>query len=281
VKKIKDILQKFKAELKEVYKDKKEIEAIFYELLHHYHSITKFETVLNPQLEIDEYKLNEALEKLKLHTPWQYITGETLFNDILLMVNKNVLIPRPETEELIKWIVEDMQDASPQRILDIGTGSGAIAISLAKYFSRAQVFAFDVSREALETAQINAKRNQVNISFLQVDILGIEQFENYFDIIISNPPYVRQEEKKLMRKNVLDFEPESALFVPDDNPLVFYDKITDLFIKNSRRGGKLFFEINEFLKPKLEDLLKEKKISNYQFKKDIFDKWRMLKVSID
>ncbi len=279
MKKIKELLKKYQEELTEIYSDSREIEAIFYELVHHFHHLSKIETILNPAVLVETNELLSALEKLKKHTPWQYITGRTSFYSLPFEVNKNVLIPRPETEELVEWIIKENKNAQNLKILDIGTGSGAIAISLAKHLPQAEVFAIDFSKNALQTALSNAKKNKVTIHFIHLDILKINSLNEKFDIIVSNPPYVREKEKKIMQKNVLNFEPRQALFVPDNNPLLFYEKITGLFIKNSRKGGKLYFEINEFLKKELEDMLQSKNIENYLFKKDIFDKWRMLRIT--
>jgi release factor glutamine methyltransferase len=277
VKKVKEILEIYKNELRQTLYDSREIEAIFYILLEHLEQISKIDSLLNPLQKVNEQNLLLALQKLKKGTPWQYILGYTFFKGLKLKVNNDVLIPRPETEELVEWIINENKEITPVKILDIGTGSGAIAIALAKAFPEAQIFAMDISPEALKIAKENAKENKVNIHFFEQNILEIKKLDINFDIMVSNPPYVREQEKKWMKKNVLDFEPSLALFVPDYNPLIFYENILELFI-NNRSDAKLYFEINEFLKTELENLLKKKGLNQFVFKKDIFDKWRMLRI---
>jgi len=274
---IKDLLNLFFQELNGIY-PKKEIEAIFFRLIDYWYNINKIDLILHPNFTIDETKLLNALQRLKKNEPWQYIIGQTNFYGLQFGVNPFVLIPRPETEELVEWIIKDNKYKNQLEILDIGTGSGAIAVSLADNLRFATVSAIDFSENALKTAKINADKNKVSINFIKQDILEDFNCNKLFDIIVSNPPYVRNSEKKLMHKNVLDFEPSSALFVSDDDPLIFYDKIIDFYKQNTRTGGLLYLEINEFLKNDLEKLLFEKNIEKYQFRKDIFDKWRMLKI---
>ncbi len=256
-----------------------EIDAIFYKLLEFFHHIKRLDLAMNPNLQIDEKKMLEALKKLSHQEPWQYITGKTEFFGLLLKVNKNVLIPRPETEELVDWIIKENQTNEKIRILDIGTGSGAIAIALAKKIQNSEVFALDIDSKVLEIATNNASINNVDIHFFQQNILDDFLCKEKFDIMVSNPPYVRESEKQQMKKNVLDFEPELALFVSDENPLIFYDRIMDIFMKYSSRQAKLYFEINEYLKPELTNLLQSKNFVDFEFRKDIFDKWRMLRIS--
>ncbi len=278
MKKIEIIKKEYIDTLSNNIENSKEIEAIFHRLLFHFHGLSRIDYIMDKNLEIEERDLLEALEQLKTGMPWQYIAGEIDFFDISLFVDKNVLIPRPETEELIQWIIEDHKEKLPKNILDIGTGSGAIAINLAKYFPQTKVTAIDISEKALKIAKKNAIRNNVIIEWIHTDVLKLNSLNNNYDIIVSNPPYVRIKEKKLMKKNVLNFEPETALFVPDHDPLLFYKKIIQLYI-NQGSKGKLYFEINEFLKSELETFLVEQSISKYIFKKDLFDKWRMLRIS--
>jgi len=278
VKKIRELLNIYREKLRPVYQNQKEIEAVFFILLKHFHNISRLESALNPEKKVEEKNLLQALTKLEKHTPWQYITGQTDFYDIRLKVNRNVLIPRPETEELVDWIINENKRTGNLKILDIGTGSGAIALSLAKNLTEAKVYALDISEPALEIARENAKNLNVKLYFIKADVLKMNELPHKFDIIVSNPPYVLEKEKKYIKKNVLDYEPSSAIFVPDQNPLIFYEKIMELFMHGSKMGGKLYFEINENLKPDLEQKLKEKNLKKYQFKKDIFGKWRMLKI---
>jgi len=195
-------------------------------------------------------------------------------------VNKNTLIPRPETEELVETILEGANTFKALQILDIGTGSGCIPISLAKKLPKATIFAIDVSKEALAIAKQNASRNNVAINFLQEDILKAEILAQKFDIIVSNPPYVRALEKVAIKNNVLANEPHLALFVEDNNPLIFYDKIANLAKKYLRKNGMLYFEINEYLGKEMIDLLVLKGFKDIQLKKDLFGKDRILKASI-
>ena len=181
---------------------------------------------------------------------------------------------------MVNWIVSDYQNETALKILDFGTGSGCIAISLAKFFPKAQIYAVDVSSEALEIAKTNAINNNVNINFVEANILDIEILEEKYDIIVSNPPYVRELEKELMHQNVLDNEPHLALFVKDENPLIFYNKIADLAIHNLTKTGSLYFEINQYLGAKMTDLLKKKGFKNCILKKDFYDVDRMIKATL-
>ena len=200
-----------------------------------------------------------------------------------ITVNKQVLIPRPETEELVSWIIEDI-DKNEATILDIGTGSGCIAISLAKKLNNAVVSAIDISTRAIEVAKKNTLINNVNIEFSRVDVLNFEadldlhhKWESKFDIIVSNPPYVRMQEKKLMKLNVIDHEPDIALFVEDDDPLLFYRKISQLSKQYLRHNGTLYLEINEYLGLEMEKMLNKAGFKHVLLKKDMFGKNRMIK----
>ena len=238
---------------------------------------------LNPATNISnkdkDYFLN-AIEKLKQEIPIQYIIGSTEFYGLPFYVDKNVLIPRPETEELVSLILQNTKAKNQKpktKILDIGTGSGCIAISLAKNLSTAEVWALDVSKKALLVAKKNAELNKVNIHFLNDDILNISVLPINFDIIVSNPPYVRELEKKEIKNNVLQNEPHLALFVKDENPLLFYDRIADLAKKYLTQNGQLFFEINQYPVRETFALLENKGYQNIELKKDIFEKDRMIK----
>ena len=274
---IKDILYKFKTVLSGIY-DVQEIEAVFYRLLSYYHKLERIDVTLNPDLAIEETKLLLALNELKQQKPWQYITGETDFYGLKFKVSPATLIPRPETEELVEWLISDFENSTELQILDIGTGSGAIAVSLAVNLPDNFISAIDFSEEAIKTAQKNAQLNNVTVGFKQVDIFKQTNCEIHYDIMVSNPPYVRESEKKMMHNNVLQFEPHTALFVSDTDPLIYYKKIIHLAKKNNT--SYVYFEINEFLKSDLEILLKENAISSYEFRKDLFGKWRMLKLKV-
>ena len=189
------------------------------------------------------------------------------------------MIPRPETEELVNWIIEDVKHHSEKiKILDIGTGSGCIAISLAKNLKNAEVWALDISNKAIKIAQENALLNKVKIQFINENILKLNELNAEFDIIVSNPPYVRELEKIEIKNNVLDNEPHLALFVKDQNPLLFYDKICDFSKNNLTPNGTLFFEINQYLGKETMYLLEEKGFNNSELRKDIFNNDRMIKV---
>ncbi|WP_231367579.1 MULTISPECIES: peptide chain release factor N(5)-glutamine methyltransferase [Gillisia] len=258
-----------------------EINSFFNILIAHYLSVTRLELALNPKkkLSSEEIKLfDKILLQLQRHEPIQYIIGETEFFGLKFQVNKNVLIPRPETEELVSWILSDLSDnnTSAIKILDIGTGSGCIAISLAKNLPNAKISALDISKEALKVASNNAEANGVEVKLENQDILHLNKSLDSFDIIVSNPPYVRDLEKKEMNRNVLENEPEGALYVRDNEPLIFYEAITDLAQTSLNKGGSLYFEINQFLAKETEKLLKEFGFKT-TLKKDIFGNFRMIK----
>lgn len=220
-------------------------------------------------------KLTEIVGKLKNSEPIQYILGETDFFGLAFYVNGSVLIPRPETEELVQWVLESAEN-KPIKILDIGTGSGCIAVTLAKKLPSAEVHAWDISEDALEVARRNAERNGVKVIFSKRDMLLEPVSDEKFDIIVSNPPYVTEVEKTEMQENVLNFEPHLALFVPDDNALVFYEKIADFALTNLNKDGKLFFEINRAKGADIAHLLEEKGFTNIELRKDISGNERMV-----
>ncbi len=277
--KIKDLLYIYLNELKNIYQ-RAEIENIFFELTDHYWKINRLDLALHPGMEMPNDKMIQILTELKKNKPWQYITGKILFYELDLYVDENVLIPRPETEELVDWIILDYKNTKKEiRILDIGSGSGAIGIALAKNLPNTKITALDISEKALKIARKNAEKNNVNINLIQDDILSPSFDISGFDIIVSNPPYIRESEKKLIKKNVLDYEPETALFVPDENPLIFYRKIMDLAAENNSIKS-IFFEFNEFLKTELEQLLLQYPGNKIRFKKDFRDKWRMVKIDL-
>ncbi|WP_437395154.1 peptide chain release factor N(5)-glutamine methyltransferase [Flagellimonas lutimaris] len=299
LKEIKDI---FHRELGELY-PKEEIDSFFYSCIEHYLQLERFILAIQPGITLtqeEEQPLFEALTELKTEKPLQYILGTAHFMDLELQVNENVLIPRPETEELVQWILDDFQkegqfklDAERSRsvisttlndhslkILDIGTGSGCIAIALAKNLPDAKIYALDVSEEALEVAKKNAKSNGVNIGFVHQDILNPElelEFKLHFDVIVSNPPYVRELEKNTINKNVKDFEPGTALFVSDEDPLLFYKAIIDFSENNLNENGSLYFEINQYLGEETKALFNARNFSEIELRKDIFGNDRMLK----
>ena len=260
--------------------DETEAESFFYIILENWHHLKRIDLALQPDLEIsdiDLQKWNDIVIELKTQKPIQYILGETFFYDLRFQVDENTLIPRPETEELVALILASNKETNKKiKVLDIGTGSGCIAISLAKNLPNAQVFALDVSEKAIEVAQKNAKFNDVFITFLHQNILETDDLNQQFDIIVSNPPYVRNLEKSEINKNVLDYEPHLALFVEDNDALLFYKKIAKLAKKNLNQNGQLFFEINQYLAKETVELIKDLGFKNIKLHQDIYGNDRMI-----
>lgn len=282
---IKEYRAEFIQELTPIY-DAGEAESFFYLILEEQQHLKRIDLALNPTLTFSGDEIqhwNSILEQLKKEIPIQYLLGKTSFYGLNFEVNENVLIPRPETEELVDWIVGDCFVPSNDRrlkILDIGTGSGCIAISLAKNILNVEVFAIDVSEKALATAKKNAEINGVNVTFLEKNILETEDLERHFDLIVSNPPYVRELEKQEIKKNVLDNEPHLALFVADNDALIFYRKIAELAQKNVSQNGQLFFEINQYLGKETVDLLVKMNFKNIELRKDIYGNDRMIRCEV-
>lgn len=314
---LKELESQFLSELINLY-PKEEIQSFFRLLVAHHLGFSKIDITLKPDFALKKSDLDfflNALHELKQEKPIQYILGETEFYGLPFKVTPDVLIPRPETEELINWILDEVgsqeknfksqipnsktlglkpqsSNLKPEAqnpklsILDIGTGSGCIAIVLAKHLPNANVYALDISEKALTVAKQNAELNQVTINFVQQDItasnviLSLSKYlhnNEKFDIIVSNPPYVRDLEKGEIKKNVLANEPHLALFVEDENPLLFYDKIADLAKQQLNPNGMLFFEINQYLGKETRVLLEQKNYKNIQLRKDLFGNDRMLK----
>jgi len=222
-------------------------------------------------------KIKTIVARLQKHEPIQYILGKTEFYSLPVETNKNVLIPRPETEELVAWIIAEHKNAGG-RLLDIGTGSGCIAIALAKHLPKMEVSAVDISEKALETARRNAAKNRVKVNFQLCDILSKNtDVIGHFDIIVSNPPYVLESEKEKMQENVLHFEPHQALFVPDENPLLFYEAIAGFSVENLSNGGALYVEINGMFAAKIARMLAEKGFFEIEIRKDLQGNDRMIK----
>lgn len=263
-----------------------EAESFFYLILEQKQQLKRIDLALRPEMDFTETEIlvwNTLVEQLKLEIPIQYLLGKTSFYGLDFEVNSSVLIPRPETEELVDWILETNKskvESQKLRILDIGTGSGCIAISLAKNISTAEVFALDVSKTALATAKINAEVNKVDVMFIAQNILQTNDLGQQFDVIVSNPPYVRNLEKQEIKKNVLDNEPHLALFVEDTDALVFYRKISELAKKHLLPNGQLFFEINQYLGKETSALLTEMGFKNVELRKDIYGNDRMVKATV-
>lgn len=271
--------KQFFSELSVIY-PQTEVQSFFNLLVEFQLNLSRVELALLPDFEIktdDLLFFLNSLSDLKSQKPIQYIIGETEFYSLPFNVNKHVLIPRSETEELVAWIIKDYQYIKNIKILDIGTGSGCIAISLSKNLPNAEVYAIDISPEALKVAKNNSKINHVNIQFIEADILSLKKLSLSFDIIVSNPPYVRESEKKQMQQNVLANEPHLALFVKTENPLLFYEKISELAKLHLNNNGSLYVEINQYIGDKIVELLENKGFKNIQLKKDLHDVDRMVK----
>jgi release factor glutamine methyltransferase len=280
--KIKEYRSQFIQQLTPIY-DAGEAESFFYLVLEDKQQLKRIDLALHPDLLFSEEEIvvwNSILEELKQEIPIQYLLGKTSFYGLDFEVNENVLIPRPETEELVEWILEGQKSKGENkkiRILDIGTGSGCIAISLAKNLPNAEVFALDISEKALATAKRNAEINEVNVTFINQNILETEDLGQQFDVIVSNPPYVRNLEKVEIKKNVLDNEPHLALFVEDNDALIFYKKIAELAQKNGSENSQLYFEINQYLGKEMINLLEKMNFKNIELRKDIYGNDRMIK----
>lgn len=283
--KIKQYRTQFIKELAPFY-DAYEAESFFYLILEDKHKLRQIDLALNHELKFSESDFivwDSLLSQLKKEVPIQYLLGKTSFYGLDFEVNENVLIPRPETEELVEWIINEnskIDKTKKLKILDIGTGSGCIAISLAKNLPNAEVYGVDISKKAIVTAKRNAIRNNVDVTFVFLDILKTDALRFNYDIIVSNPPYVRNLEKAEIKKNVLGYEPHLALFVEDNDALIFYRKIATLAKKGLSENGQLFFEINQYLGKEMRDLLETMNFKNIELKKDIYDNDRMISCKV-
>ena len=264
---------------------KTEIDSFFFILMEEKLKLQRIDTVLNSDLLITNKNLidlKNIVKRLQKEEPIQYIIGNTEFYGLPFLVDKNTLIPRTETEELVAWVLDEIKVLTNNKItelsiLDIGTGTGCIPISLAKNLTSLNISAIDISPEALLIAKQNAILNKVTIEFIELDILNAESLPQEYDVIISNPPYVRELEKEEIKNNVLENEPHLALFVADENPLIFYNKIADLAKQQLSKNGMLFFEINQYLGKETLNMLVKKGFKNIQLKKDLFGNDRMIK----
>jgi release factor glutamine methyltransferase len=282
MKTIREVFALFKQTLNAVY-DANEIEALTLLIINEISGSSKAQIKAFPEKEItieQAKRLNEILSRTKTGEPVQYILGYTEFYGLPFNVNPTVLIPRPETEELVEWVLTSVNDKhSKASILDIGTGSGCIAISIKKNLPGASVSAIDISTGALDTAKQNTQLNGVDVDFIQADILNFksEIEDPKFGIIISNPPYVTLYDKTQMHTNVTDFEPHSALFVPEDDPLIFYRAIANFALVNLVENGLLFLEINESLGKETVELLESKGFKAIVLRKDMSGRDRMIR----
>jgi release factor glutamine methyltransferase len=265
-----------------------EAQSFFYLVVENLHQLRRIDLALDPDYKISEAQFQqwESIRlRLQNQEPIQYILGSTSFYGLPFTVNPAVLIPRPETEELVEWILKSFAfnrqqtTNNGQLLLDIGTGSGCIAIALAKNLPEAQVFALDVSDKALEIARLNAQRNAVQIKFISQNILETQKLDQQFDVIVSNPPYVRELEKHEIQANVLEHEPHLALFVADDDALLFYRKIGELAFDFLTPKGNLFVEINQYLGEDTLQLFRSIGFTNLELKKDLYGNDRMIRAS--
>lgn len=280
---IKKAIFHIKSELKNLYPDN-ETTSLSYIILEELLNTNKTKIISNKEKEISSdtfQNINHIISQLKLFKPIQYILGKAEFYNLHFYLSESVLIPRPETEELVDWIVKE-NPRFVKKILDIGTGSGCISISLAKNLPAATVSACDISDDALAITRKNSKLNHVNLQIFKLNILDINQSLNEkFDIIVSNPPYVTEKEKSLMHPNVLNYEPQLALFVSDENPLIFYRSIINFSLKHLNPGGKIYFEINENYGKEMAMLLEELNFQDICLKKDINGKDRMIRAILN
>lgn len=260
-----------------------EIDVFFYSLMEYYFHKPKVDVYLNQDQKLDqtsEIIMINALNELTNHKPLQYITSQTEFYGLKFNLSESVLIPRPETEELVEWIIKDHIFIENEfKILDLGTGSGCISVSLARFLKKSRVYAVDLSDKALVQAHENAKLNNVEVIFEVCDILDEnlpDHFKN-FEVFVSNPPYVRNLEKNEIKQNVMHYEPHMALFVTDNDPLEFYRAILQIATKRLVSGGKLYFEINQYLGIEMMDLVMSFGFYDIELKKDSFGNDRMLR----
>ncbi len=275
---ISDIQTEIRRQLAPIY-PKREVLQIIFILLEQF-GVSQVQAIAYPDAKIsqtDYEKLQLQLKRLANGEPIQYVIGYEWFMGLKFIVNADVLIPRPETAELVQLIINQNNTNSP-KILDIGTGSGCIAIALKKMIENAEVTAIDISEKAIKVAQKNADLNDTNVNFLCKSVFAdnLQFTPASFDIIVSNPPYITESEKLQMRANVLDFEPHIALFVPNGNPLLFYKQIAEyaqIWLKN---GGELYFEINERFGSETAQMLDNLSFSDIKTHKDFYQKDRMI-----
>jgi len=288
MKTIKNVFADFKQNLAGLYNEQ-EIEAVALLTISEVCSFSNAKIKAFPETVLSEEQvrgLTDILEQLKTGKPIQYILAKTEFYGLPFVVNPSVLIPRPETEELVEWVISLAGNGqlAAGSILDVGTGSGCIAVALKKNLPHLNVSAVDISPAALLIAKENARLNEADIDFIEFDILNqrtelshISRLGSHFSIVISNPPYVTIQDKAKMHSNVTDFEPHIALFVPEHDPLVFYNAIADFAVDKLESNGLLFFEINESYGEEIVKLLADKGFKNPELRKDMSGRDRMIK----
>jgi len=273
---LKSFKKYFHDELKDLY-SLEELDSLFFILINYYLQISKIAYIQNPQKQLNKLNIKKIYSKIKLlkeNMPIQYVIGEVVHKKLKFNLNKSVLIPRPETEELCNWVISSTNKNN--RILDIGTGSGFIAIILKKFIHDCEVEAWDISREALKLAKKNANTNNVKIDFKQVDILKNNISSSRFDVIVSNPPYVDYCEKNQINSRVKDYEPHDAIFVDHDDNMIFYKKIIEKSERLLKQNGVLYFESHSSRINILENMLKINNFKRIIIKEDLFGKKRMI-----
>ncbi len=286
--KVSDVVRKYRKELDTLYAEG-ELSQVIFMVFEHVKTFSKVDLILKKDEVVSQNEQEEfehVLSQLKANKPIQYVLGYAWFYGLKFKVNENVLIPRQETEELVEWILNESQERTDKiKILDICTGSGCMAIALKNKLPGADVSALDVSGKALGVARENATMNSTSIQFFQSDILQSQtlnsELRTEFDLIVSNPPYVLESEKSQMQKKELDYEPHLAMFVKDNDPLIFYKRIADIALINLNSGGKLYFEINERNGKEVVELLVEKGFSEVLLKKDLNGKDRMVSAKLE
>jgi release factor glutamine methyltransferase len=258
-----------------------ECTSLFYIVVDKVLGINKMKFILMQEMQLEpelEKQLHSVVEQLLDGKPIQYILSEAYFYGLKFFVSSSVLIPRPETEELVDWIRKDLNSASSsgKKVLDIGTGSGCIPIALKKNAPELECYGLDISPAAITIAEQNASLNNVDVCFIQADIFNYQTLDT-FDIIVSNPPYIKEDEKAQMEENVLAYEPHAALFVSNEKPLIFYEEIAAFSKKHLAAGGVLFFEINANLSFEMNKMLLDEGFRNVTIKKDMQGKDRMIR----
>jgi len=276
----KELEQEFINELSSIYQ-KEESEALLIMVLEYLTGWSRMKVLTRPDLELTalhDSKLRQITSALKEGKPIQYLLAEAWFYGLKFKVDSSVLIPRPETEELVHWILADTLKTKQLRVLDVGTGSGCIAVSLKKMNPLFEVDAMDISSDALAVAAENAASNEVDVNFIAHDIKSYES-EVKYDLIVSNPPYIKENERPAMHVNVLLHEPHLALFVTDEDPLIFYRTIAEFAVSNLNTEGQLYFEINEYLSVETSEMLYAKGFKRVELRHDMQGKPRMIRCS--
>ncbi len=279
------VLSYIQAQLSSVY-GKSELKSVMQRVLESVFGLKPYEILLckDKKISPDERKrIEDIVSRLKKNEPVQYVLGETEFYGMVFKVNNKVLIPRPETEELVDWIIQDRYLGLARNVLDIGTGSGCIAVSLSKHLLQDRVYAIDISGEALQVARQNALLNDADVRFILQDVFmpfNPDIFPGKWDVIVSNPPYITYSEQRVMSPNVLDYEPSVALFVPDENPLLFYEKIAGLGLELLSETGALYVETSALWGQQTAGMFREKGYEEVVLKKDLSGNDRMIKARL-